>query len=109
MRSNTEKKPIYKTYTNWSKDYKSDNFCYLKVGRAIAKWRAIEKSPILLSQYWNNEWLDGTIIILYFGGSNNIFANCTSNSPAVSMDIHITILSNLNIYINTLLKTLYDD
>ena len=34
---------------------------------------AIEKSPILLSQYWKNEWLNGNIII---GGSNNIFADC---------------------------------
>ena len=33
---------------------------------------AIEKSPILLSQYWKNELLDGNIIISYFGGSNNI-------------------------------------
>ena len=24
-----------------------------------------------------NEWLDGNIIISYFGGSNNIFADCT--------------------------------
>ena len=23
-----------------------------------------------------SEWLDGTIIISYFGGSNNIFADC---------------------------------
>ena len=37
---------------------------------------AIEKSPILLSQYWKSEWLDGNIIISYFGGSNNIFADC---------------------------------
>ena len=36
----------------------------------------IEKSTILLSQYWKFEWLDGTIIISYFGGSNNIFADC---------------------------------
>ena len=28
---------------------------------------AIEKSPILLSQYWKSEWLDGNIIISYFG------------------------------------------
>ena len=32
---------------------------------------AIEKSPIFLSQYWKNELLDGTIIISYYGGSNN--------------------------------------
>jgi hypothetical protein len=38
--------------------------------------RAIEKSPILLSQYWKFELLDSTIIISYFGGSNNIFADC---------------------------------
>ena len=35
---------------------------------------AIEKSPI--SQYWKNYWLDSNMIISYFGGSNNIFANC---------------------------------
>ena len=38
-----------------SKEVKSDNFCYRKVGRAITKWEAIEKSPILLLQYWINE------------------------------------------------------
>ena len=27
---------------------------YRKVGRAITKWGAIEKSSILLTQYWNN-------------------------------------------------------
>ena len=32
---------------------KSDNFAI--VGRAITKGGAIEKSPILLSQYWINE------------------------------------------------------
>ena len=31
----------------------------------------------VISQYWKNESLDGTIIISYFGGSNNIFVNCT--------------------------------
>ena len=35
-----------------SKEVKSDNFCYRKAGRAITKWGAIEKSPILLLQYW---------------------------------------------------------
>ena len=37
---------------------------------------AMEKSPILLSQYWKNESLNGNIIISYFGGRNNIFADC---------------------------------
>ena len=30
-------------------------FCYRKVARAITKWGAIEKSPILLSQYWKSD------------------------------------------------------
>ena len=53
MGSNTEKKPwtnLQNLYKNLSKEIKSDNFCYRKVGRAITKWGAIEKSPILLSQ-----------------------------------------------------------
>ena len=37
---------------------------------------AIEKSPILLSQYLEFKGLDGTIIISYFGGRNNINADC---------------------------------
>ena len=47
--------------------------------RVIHLQGAIEKSPILLSQYGKNEWLDGTIIISYFGGSNNMFADCKLN------------------------------
>ena len=43
--------------------------------RAITLQGAIDKSQILLLQYWKFEWLDCTIIISYFGGSNNIFAN----------------------------------
>ena len=43
--------------------------------RVITLQGAIKKSPILLSRYWKNEWLDGNIIISYFGGSNNIFAD----------------------------------
>ena len=37
--------------------------------RVITLQGAIEKS----------EWLDDTIIISYFGGSNNIFADCSIN------------------------------
>ena len=33
-----------------NKEIKRDNFCYRKVGRAISKWGAIEKSPILLEK-----------------------------------------------------------
>jgi hypothetical protein len=44
--------------------------------RVITLQGAIKKSPILLSQYCKNKWLDGTLIISYFGGSNNIFAEC---------------------------------
>ena len=43
--------------------------------RVVTLQWAIEKSPILLSQYWKNEWLDDNIIISYFGGSNNISAD----------------------------------
>ena len=39
---------------------------------------AIQKGQILLSQYLNNEWLDGTINISYFDGSKNIFADFDS-------------------------------
>ena len=45
--------------------------------KLISLQGAIEKSPILLSQYWKNEWLDGNIIISHFDGSNNIFADST--------------------------------
>ena len=41
---------------------------------------ATGKSPILLLQYWKNERLNGNIIILYFGGSKNTFADCTKDS-----------------------------
>ena len=50
MGSNTEKKPwtnLHNSYKNLSEGIKSDNFCYTKVGRAITKLGAKEKSPIL--------------------------------------------------------------
>ena len=55
MGSNTEKKP----WTNQQTLYKNEakglraTTCYRKVGRAITKGGAIEKSQKLLSQYWN--------------------------------------------------------
>ena len=35
------------THKKRSKDFKSDNFCSGKIGRAITKWGALDKSPIL--------------------------------------------------------------
>jgi hypothetical protein len=65
--------------------------------RVISLQGAIEKSPLLLSQYWKFEWLDGTIIILYFGGSNNIFADCNdylvifANCSLWEMKVHFNV------------------
>ena len=60
MESNTEKKPwnnLQNSYKNWSKEIKSDNFCYRKVGRAITKWGAIlEKLPFLKGNKNNSEF-----------------------------------------------------
>ena len=47
-------KPINKIS---SKEVKSDNFSNCKVWRAITKWRAIEKSPILVSPDWKRNKL----------------------------------------------------
>ena len=45
-----------KTHTkNKAKRLRATTFAIaLKVGREITKWGAIEKRPILLSQYWKN-------------------------------------------------------
>ena len=54
MGSNTKKKPwnnLKTLYKNLSKEINSDNVCYRKVGRAVTKWGAIGKSPILLTKY----------------------------------------------------------
>ena len=40
-----------KTYTENSKEVKSDNFYYDKVKRAITIWEPIEKRPLYLLQY----------------------------------------------------------
>ena len=42
--------------------------------RAITLQGAIEKIPILLSQYWDNDKFDSFKINPYFGGYNNNFA-----------------------------------
>ena len=59
--------------------------------RVITLQGAIKKSPILLSQFCKNEWLYGTIISSYFGGSNNNFADCT---------IYVSLFYNLLFYLN---------
>ena len=63
--------------------------------RAITLQGAIDESPILLSQYWKNEWLDGNIIISYFGGSNNIFVDCMYILHSIDHKHEITISSIL--------------
>ena len=42
--------PIYNTHTK----IEAKRLGATTFGRAITKWGAIEKSPILLSQYWKN-------------------------------------------------------
>ena len=56
----------------------SDKFSYCKVGRAITKSGTIEKSPILLLKYLKNEYFNRIPKnILYFGGTKNVFADCS--------------------------------
>ena len=73
MGSNTEKNPwtnLQNSCKNLSKEIKSDNFCYHKVGRMITKSNIA--IPIL-----KKLMMDGIIIISHFDGRNNIFANWT--------------------------------
>ena len=48
------KTPILKI----SKDIKSNNYYYYKVEKAKTEWGAIEKSAILMLQYWMKELFD---------------------------------------------------
>ena len=67
------------------KNYKSKKYQEIKHGTdtknetmeiiAITLTRAKEQSPILLSQYWENEQFDSTKILLYFGCTNIIFVD----------------------------------
>ena len=81
--------------------------------RVITLQGEIEKSPILLSQYWKNERLDGNIIISYFGCSNNIFADCKyqlfinintcllTTMSSKGSACHKFLISTLNLIINS--------
>ena len=52
--------------------------------RVITLRGPIEKSPILLSQYWKIiGWHHN---YSYFGGSNNIFVDCTWTQPRISSE-----------------------
>ena len=62
-------------------EVKSNKFFYRKVGSAITKWGAIEKSPILLfqlSELENQYYNMAAKFNLYFGGTNNIFVDCSA-------------------------------
>ena len=53
----------------------------------------------MLSQYWKNELLDGTITISYFGGSNNIFAKCiyeSCQSDTRDINCQLVVLKSLS-------------
>ena len=55
MGSNTEKKPLtnlQNSYKNWSKEIKSDNFGYRKVGRAITKCGGFLKGKKNYFTFW---------------------------------------------------------
>ena len=73
------------------KKEKEINKCtnHYKVRRSITKWGAIEKSPILPSQYWEKkQFFSAPKIISYFGGTNNIPID------SVTIQSWISILSN---------------
>ena len=61
----SEKSDNYRYRDNW----KSDNFRKEAIKKEAKNWYQKDAKR-------KNEWLDGTIIISYFGGSNNIFADC---------------------------------
>ena len=76
--------------------------------RAITLKGAIQRSSILLAQYWKHEW-DSSMIISHFGCTNIIFTDCKGRSkpflPAqkkvntfVSCDIEFKKLQRLNIF-----------
>ena len=71
--------------------YRSSNYCDSDGCHSFTLLKALAKSngnlfaiafksekDRQLTRYWINEWLDSTIIISYFGDSNNIFVNCRS-------------------------------
>ena len=63
-----------------NKREKCDNYCYNKVDRVITIWGAIEKSQILLSQYWRKKGqCDSTKIIVYFWGQEQLRVKGSSN------------------------------
>ena len=58
-------------------NFKSDNYCYRKVGRAITIWGAIEKVQYCYRNIGEMDNLSAPKIIAHFGCTNIIFADCT--------------------------------
>ena len=56
----------------------------------------IEKSPIFLSQYLKNEWLDGNTIISYLVGSNSIW----SSNRIMSMILRVSQIQDILFFLN---------
>ena len=58
-----------------SKEVKTDNFCYCKVGRAITKSK--QKSNIAIAKLENYVKIDSVLkLISHFWGTNHISVDC---------------------------------
>ena len=92
MGSNTEKKPwtnLQNSSKNWSKEIKSDNFCYCKVGRAITKWGAIEKSPIFQRV---TKLFRILMVAIIFSSTVHCTVCLKSDKYAINLSVHIVCL-----------------
>ena len=96
---------IWEVIQKRNHEIKSDNFCCSrKVERAITNWGAIEKSPILQSQYWKNYHFKRVPkIISHFDGSNNIFADCRKEKRRDN-NIVVQKVSKFHLSFNELMK-----
>ena len=70
----------------------SDNFGYCKVGTVITLQEAVEKSPILLLQYWKNKKMS-TKIYCTFLGHQQYFRRLYLQLPIHKISINKTYMS----------------
>ena len=92
MESNSEKKPwinVQNWYKKSSKEDKSDNFNYRKVGSAITKSLSIEKSNFIVNQK-----------LIRFFGASIIFLSAVSVCPSIQTHncVRSSVMSALLLY-----------